>query len=108
MSIISIMTVRVAADQREAAVRAFEARQVLPECAQAIPGFLHGELALDLDDDETLRVIAHWQDRAAYDAWVAHPKRDAQAQDLSHFLLAAPVNQVMRSFTRFPLKHNKA
>lgn len=94
MTIMSNMQIKLRDGVRAEAVAAFIERKVFEDCADAIPGFLWARL-LEVDDaPNCLSVISVWSDRAAFDAWVAHPVRDSQAADLAHFLAEPPHTQL--------------
>ena len=90
------LEIRVQPGQRDAALAAFRARQVFEECAETIPGFLGAEL-LTSDDPDVLYVIAHWQSKAAADAWMASPVREAQNADLSRYPASPPAGRRLHS-----------
>ena len=90
MSVRSLLSFRVHPGQREAAARAYVCRRVLEECAEAIPGFLGGELMLSQDDPDLMCVIALWDCEASYQQWLASPVRAAQGPDLADFLAQDP------------------
>lgn len=90
MKVRSLLSLRVHPGQREAAAQAYAHRRVLEECAEAIPGFLGGELMLSQDDPDLLCVSALWDGEASYQQWLASPVRAAQGPDLAIFLAQAP------------------
>ena len=87
----SLLTFRTHPGMREQAVRTVVRRRVLEECAEAIPGFLGGELALSPEDPDVICVTALWACEASYLQWLASPVRAAQGPDLAPFLAQAPV-----------------
>lgn len=101
MTIISNMHITLRAGVKEEAIKAFKARRVFEECAQAIPGFLGARLLEVQGSDTAIAVIAEWLDAASFHAWVAHPVRDAQESDLAHFLASAPQTQLYSSKIEF-------
>lgn len=90
MRVQSLLSFRVHPGQRDAAAQAFVRRRVLEECAEAIPGFLGGELLLSRDDPELICVSASWDCEASYQRWLESPVRAAQEPDLATFLAQAP------------------
>ena len=90
MSVRSLLSLRVHPGQREAAALAFARGRVLEECAEAIPGFLGGELMLSHDDPGLMCVSALWDGEASYRQWLASPVRAAQGPHLAAFLAQAP------------------
>lgn len=100
MTAVSQMTMKLRPGQRDAAIAAFKARRVLEECAEAVPGFEHGELLMAEDCPDTVCVTAHWADAAAFQAWAAHPVRARQEADLIGFLAEAPVTRVFTQALR--------
>ena len=55
-----------------------------------------------------IAVISEWSDVASFNAWVAHPVRDAQVEDLAHFLASEPQTQLCsprREFQRLGLEN---
>ncbi|MCA0869867.1 hypothetical protein LCL97_03440 [Seohaeicola saemankumensis] len=68
----SVLVVRVHPGQGPDAMRQFRDRGVLSECAEAIPGFIDGQLR----------------------AWGAHPARTAQLADLGHLIVQVELGDV--------------
>ncbi len=89
------LEIQVHRGQRQDAIAALEARRIFEECAEAVDGFLGGELLLPEDEPDTLYIIARWQTRDAAMAWLASPVRAAQNSDLSPFVSKAPVSRIM-------------
>lgn len=92
MTVRSLLHLRVHPGQREAAAQAYAGRRVLEECAEAIAGFLGGELVLSHDDPDVMCVIALWDCAASYRQWLASPVRAAQRPDLAPFLAQMPTS----------------
>ncbi|GAA5235633.1 antibiotic biosynthesis monooxygenase family protein [Verticiella sediminum] len=90
-----MLSLRVHPGQREAAAQAFARRRVLEECAEAIPGFLGGELMLSQDDPDLMYVSALWDGEASYRQWLASPVRAAQGPHLAIFLAQAPSSTLL-------------
>lgn len=87
MSYWTLLMIKVPTVEAEAVGQAFIDRRILEECAETIPGFLHGELLLSPDVDGQFCVMCNWTDEAAYQAWVASPVRDNQNADALRFTL---------------------
>jgi quinol monooxygenase YgiN len=66
----------------EALVDFYTSRGILEE-AMLHGGCLAAELCVPTDGAGPLVVTALWRDVAAYDAWVANPRRAANAEDLA-------------------------
>lgn len=96
MKVRSLLSLRVHSGQREAAARSFARRRVLEECAEAIPGFLGGELMLSQDDPDLMCVSALWDCEASFQQWLASPVRAAQGPDLAIFLAQVPSSTLFR------------
>lgn len=90
MTYISQMSVHIQQGQRDAAIRAFQERRVLEECAEAIPGFLSARILVEDGNNDTIMIEAEWRDAQSFQDWTRHPFRDAQERDLRQFLAAAP------------------
>ena len=95
MNVFSMMDIRTRPGQRDAAVKAFLARRVFEECAQAIPGFVEGRLLTTQDEPERMSVVAQWTDTESFTAWTKHPVRESQERDLVHFLAEAPSTKML-------------
>jgi len=91
----SLLSLHVHPGQREAAALAFVRRRVLEACAEAIPGFLDGELMLARDDPDRMCVCALWDGAASYRQWLASPVRAAQGSHLAVFLAQAPAAELL-------------
>lgn len=105
MSVRSLLTLRIQPGQRDSATQAYIRRRVLEECAQAIPGFLGGELLLKPDDPEHIWVSALWEDEASYLQWLKSPVRAAQGVDLGASIAQAPSSalfQVAHAWSSVP------
>lgn len=101
MTVVSNMQITLRSGVKAQAIEAFKARRVFEECAEAIPGFLWARL-LDVEGNQNaIAVIAEWRDVESFNAWVAHPVRDAQEADLAHFLASAPQTQLYSSKRAF-------
>lgn len=100
MHIFSQMTISVKSGLRDVAIRAFIDRNVFEECAQAIPGFLSGELLAPDSNPDEIVIVARWSHKQAFVDWNLHEVRHLQEADLSHFLAAPPV------ISRFTTKHH--
>lgn len=94
MTVRSLLSFRVHPGQREAAVQVYVSTRVLEECAEAIPGFLSGELVLSHDDPDAMCVVALWDCAASYRQWLASPVRAAQAPDFAPFLVQTPTSAI--------------
>lgn len=57
-------------------------RRCVEEAAETIPGFLHGETMLSLDDPGLVCVMCTWENEAAYEEWTKSPVRAKQTEDL--------------------------
>lgn len=90
MSVVAQLDLPLRPDTRSAAIEAFLARRVFEECAAAVPGFLGARLLEAEDAEDTLTVISEWRETADYEAWLAHPVRAKQEEDLIHFLAGSP------------------
>lgn len=77
MTVISQMSIIVKPGKREAAIKAFAERRVLDECAKAIPGYISAQLLVPQDTPDAICVMAEWQRVSDFEAWAAHPVRDA-------------------------------
>jgi heme-degrading monooxygenase HmoA len=73
-----------AADLNEATER-FVKRRIIEECAETVPGFLHGDLMTSHEKDGQICVMCKWTDKAAYDAWAASPVRAKQNEDVLRY-----------------------
>ena len=82
----SVLVVRVHPGTGAQAMRLFQDRGVLSECAEAIPSFVEGELRASVDDPDRICVLARWRDAEGYHAWGAHPLRAAQLADIGHII----------------------
>ena len=94
MSILGQLSIRVKPGTREAALRAFKARNVFEECARVIPGFVQAFLLSDREDPDVICVFTEWQSPQDAADWMDSPVRAAQAADLGHFLAEAPVTRL--------------
>lgn len=94
MNVRSILTIRVYSGQRQAAATAFMQRRVLEECAEAVPGYIHGELLLSVEDPDLLSVVTHWNSIAAVQQWWDSPVRQAQGTELLNFSAEPPISRV--------------
>ena len=101
MNIRSILTIRVHSGQREAAATAFMQRRVLEECAEAVPGYIHGELLLSVEDPDLLTVVVHWDSKAAVQQWWDCPVRQAQNTDLLSFVAESPISRVYEAYGKY-------
>lgn len=90
----SVLVVRVHPGQGPDAMRQFRDRGVLSECAEAIPGFVDGELRASVEDPDRVCVLARWRDADSYRAWGAHPSRTAQLADLGHLIVQVELGDV--------------
>lgn len=93
MSVLGQLMIRVKPGTRDEALRAFRARRVFEECAEAIPGFIQAFLLADREDPDVMCVISEWRDAQDAADWMVSPVRAAQGADLSHFLAAEPITQ---------------
>ena len=101
MTFISDMQIRVRPGVRNEAISAFRTRRVFEECSEVIPGFLRARLLEAQGAFDAMSVIAEWTDKAAYEAWIAHPVRAAQEADLAQFLAAAPETELYETKADF-------
>ncbi|GAA6160324.1 antibiotic biosynthesis monooxygenase family protein [Ruegeria lacuscaerulensis] len=86
MSFWTLLMIKVPAEKAKQTAEAFIHRNIIEECADAIPGFRHGELMVSHEGDGQLCVMCNWTDKAAYEQWVASPIRDKQNVDALGFL----------------------
>ena len=91
MNIRTTLAIRVHSGQREAAVAAFMQRKVLEECAETVPGYLHGEVLLAVEDPELINVVVQWTNLEAVQQWHDSPVREAQNVDLLRFVAEPPI-----------------
>ncbi|MBB3178761.1 antibiotic biosynthesis monooxygenase [Variovorax sp. Sphag1AA] len=101
----SLLTFQVRPGMRDEAVRTFVQGRVLEECAQAVAGFLSGELMLSQEDPDLMYVTAQWINEAAYQQWLASPVRAAQGPALAPFLAHEPsaaLLQIVHSYIASP------
>lgn len=68
---------------RDDALKAYRTHRVLEDCANAIPGLIHGFLLASREDADAFAVVAEWADQASLDAWLAHPLRQDKEDALS-------------------------
>jgi heme-degrading monooxygenase HmoA len=78
--------IKVPADAADSFSEKYMQRRIIEECAETIPGFLHGELMRSHDGDGLHCVMCQWADKAAYEQWVASPVRDKQGEDVTAFV----------------------
>jgi heme-degrading monooxygenase HmoA len=81
--------IKVPGDKVDVATKAFVKRRIIEECAETIPGFLHGDLMTSHEKDGQICVMCKWTDKAAYDEWAASPVRAKQNEDAVGFTLDA-------------------
>ncbi|WP_204113450.1 antibiotic biosynthesis monooxygenase family protein [Shimia biformata] len=75
-------------------MKTFLDRGVLSECADAIPGFIDGELRASVEDPDRVCVLARWRDAESYHAWGTHPARAAQLADIGHLVAEIELAEV--------------
>jgi heme-degrading monooxygenase HmoA len=90
----SVLVVRVHSGQGPEAMQAFRDRGVLRECAEAIPGYIDGQLRASVDDPDRICVLAAWRDAESYRAWGTHPARAAQLADIGHLVADVELAEV--------------
>lgn len=101
----SLLTFRVRSGMRDEAVRTFVQGRVLEECAQAVAGFLGGELMLSREEPDLMHVTALWINEAAYRKWLASPVRAKQGPALAPSLedeRSAALLQIVHSYIASP------
>lgn len=101
----SLLTFRVRPSMRDEAARTFVQGRVLEECAQAVAGFLGGELILSQEEPDLMHVTALWVNEAAYQLWLASAVRAAQGPALAPFLADEPsavLLQIVHSYIASP------
>lgn len=84
------VTFRVHPGMRDEAAHAFIQLRVLEDCAQAVEGFLDGEMMLSHEDPDLMYVTALWASESAYQQWLTSPVRAAQGQALTPYLADVP------------------
>lgn len=78
---VSVLMLRSPPRRLDEAIAAFEARGVLSTCRDAVPGFVSGRMLRSLDDPDAACVICEWADRAAFEQWMASPRRGSGGAD---------------------------
>ncbi len=66
-------------------------RRCIEEAAESIPGFLHGEVLVQDEADDSICVLCVWNAKSDYEDWLKSPVRDKQGADISP-LLSADLN----------------
>lgn len=74
---------------REELVATFE-RLGIPHAALQLPGCLSVELQVPPDEHAPVLVTALWSGRAAYDGWLADPRREESRETLFALLTGEP------------------
>jgi heme-degrading monooxygenase HmoA len=82
----TLLMIRVPGDTADAFTEQYIQRRIIPECAETIPGFLHGELMKSDSGDGLHCVMCQWGDKASYGQWVTSPVREKQGEDMMAFL----------------------
>lgn len=88
----TLLMIKVPGDAAKAFSDKYIQRRIIDECAETIPGFLHGELMQSVDGDGLHCVMCQWTDKAAYEQWVASPVRDKQGEDMMAFVKEHAIN----------------
>jgi heme-degrading monooxygenase HmoA len=88
----TFLMIKVPGDAADAFSEKYIQRRIIDECAETIPGFLHGELMQSDDGDGLHCVMCQWADKAAYEQWVASPVRDKQGADMMAFVKEHGIN----------------
>lgn len=76
---VSVLSLRCAPEQRDAAIAQFIEHRVLETCRDAVPGFLSGRMLKSCDDAGAVIVICEWVDQAAFEQWMNSPRRNNQS-----------------------------
>lgn len=86
MSFWTMLMIKAHDGNGEAVAQAHIKRRCVEEAAETIPGFLHGETMLSVEDPSLVCVMCTWEDEAAYNEWLGSPLRAKQTEDLMKVL----------------------
>lgn len=78
---VSVLMLRSPPGRLDDAIAQFMERRVLETCLDAVPGFVSGRLLRSHDDADQACVICEWTDRAAFEQWMASPRRSPPTAD---------------------------
>lgn len=85
MPVWSLLMIKVPAADLDEATGAFVKRRIIEECAETVPGFIHGDMMASQEKNGQICVMCKWTDKAAYDQWAASPVRAKQTEDVLKF-----------------------
>jgi len=74
---VSVLMLRSPPGRLDAAIAQFTEGRVLETCRDEVPGFVSGRLLRSNDDPQLACVVCEWTDPAAFEQWMASPKRNA-------------------------------
>ena len=97
----SVLVLRALPGRRDEVAGLFERLGILRE-ADALDGFLSGELHLAADGSDELLVTATWAGPASYEAWLASPVRERMRPLLEALLAERPVPRVYELVEALP------
>jgi heme-degrading monooxygenase HmoA len=89
----STLTLRCKPGRRDELLRRFDELGVL-EAASTVPGYLGGERTPAPGDDDAVIVTARWESPAAYDAWLADPRRPVLSAAIEPLLTGEPESRL--------------
>lgn len=90
MATRSILFLRAQPGHRERVVDAYRTHGLIETAAREVPGFINGELLVDVADPDLLCVTSLWALPGDYRDWLAHPARAAQGDILTPLLAGTP------------------
>lgn len=86
MTYRSLLIIQCVAGTGAEALAAYQARNVLSECAEAIPSYRNGHVWLSLTDPDRLFVEVDWSEEQGWHDWMNSPVRTAQMADLGPYV----------------------
>lgn len=87
MTYRSLLIIQCVTGTGAEAVEAYDARNVLAECAEAIPEYLRGRVWQSRTDPDRLFVEVDWSAEKGWHDWMDSPVRAAQMTDLGRYVV---------------------